>query len=93
MEEYNPNKEHKILIAFVDMIDYILSNIKLEQVITNLFISGRKLNNFFVFIAQIYFTVPKNIRLNSAHFLLRKLQTNKLQQIPINLSSSIGFRY
>ena len=50
MEEYNPNKEHKIFITFDSMINDILSNIKLSQIVTNLFISGRKLNISFVFI-------------------------------------------
>ena len=46
------------------MIAEILSNKKLNPVVTELFISGRKLNNSLVIIIQSYIAVPKNIRLN-----------------------------
>ena len=61
IEEYNPNKKRIILIVFDDM----LSNKKLNPLVTELFIRGRKLNISIVFITQPYFSVPKNIRLNS----------------------------
>ena len=64
IEEYNPNKNQKILTVFDDMIADILSNKKLNPVVTELFIRGRKLNISLVFITQSYFAVPKNIRLN-----------------------------
>ena len=64
IEEYNPNKNQKILTVFDDMITDILSNKKLNPVVTELFIRGRKLNMSHVFITQSYFAVPKNIRLN-----------------------------
>ena len=60
IEEYNPNKKRKILIVFDDMIADMLSNKKLNPVVTELFIRGRKLN-------ISLFAVPKNIRLNSTH--------------------------
>ena len=63
-EEYNPNKELKILIIFDDMIADILSNKKLQSIVTELFIRGRKLNISLVFIAESFFALPKNIRLN-----------------------------
>ena len=44
IKEYNPNKEQKILIVFDDMIANMLSNEKLNPVVTELFIRGRKLN-------------------------------------------------
>ena len=44
VEEYNPNKEQKILIVFDDMIADMLSNKKLNPIVTELFIRGRKLN-------------------------------------------------
>ena len=62
---YNPSKKRKILILFDDMTTDMLSNKKLNTIVTELFIRGRKLNISLVFIAQSYFTVPKNIRLNS----------------------------
>ena len=50
IEEYNPNKKRKILIAFGDMIADMLSNKKLNPVVTGLLIRGRKLNISLVFI-------------------------------------------
>ena len=50
VEEYNPNKEQKILIVFDDMIADMLSNKKLNPIVTELFIRGRKLNISLVFI-------------------------------------------
>ena len=45
----------------------MLSDKKLHPIVTELFIRGRKLNISLVFITKSYFTVPKNIRLNSTH--------------------------
>ena len=70
IEEYNPNKQRKILIAFDDMIADMYSNKKLNPVVTEMFITGRKLNISLVFITQSYFVVPKNIRLNSMHYFI-----------------------
>ena len=72
-EEYNPNKKRKILIIFGDVIADMLSNKKLNPIITELFIRSRKLNVSLVFITQSYFYVPKNIRLNSTHYLIMKI--------------------
>ena len=60
-KEYNPNKKQKILIVFDDRIADMLSNKKLNPIITEVFIRGRKLNISLVFIAQSYFAVSKNI--------------------------------
>ena len=61
---------------------------------TELFIRGRKLNISLVFITQSsYFSVPKNIRLNSAHYFIMKIPNKQeLQQISINHSSDIEFQ-
>ena len=61
IEEYNPNKTRKILIAFDDVIADMLSNKRLNSILTGLFIRGRKLNISIVFIIQSTFAVPKNI--------------------------------
>ena len=70
IEEYNPNKERKVLIIFDDMIADMINNKKLNPIVTELFIRGRKLNISLVFITQFYFKVPKDVRLNSTLFLL-----------------------
>ena len=58
----------QILLVFDDVINDMLSNKKLNPVVTELFVRGRKLNIFLVFIAQSYFAVPKNTRPNSMHY-------------------------
>ena len=50
IEEYNPSKKGKILIVFHDMIADMINNKKLNSMVTELIISGRKLNIFLVFI-------------------------------------------
>ena len=51
IEDYNPIKKRKVLIVFDDMIaDMINNNNKLNPIVTELFIRGRKLNISIVFI-------------------------------------------
>ena len=73
IEEYNPNKKRKILIVFDNMIVDMLSNKKLNPIVTELFIRGRKLDTSLVSITQSYFAVPKNIRLNSSNYFIMKI--------------------
>ena len=89
-DEYNLDKENKILIVF-DMIADITKNKKLDSIVTELFIRGRKLNISLVFITQSYFKVPKDLRLNTTHFFITKiLNKRELQQIAINHLSDIS---
>ena len=69
IDEYNVDKERKMLIVFNDMIADMINNKKLNSVVTKLFIRRRNLNISLIFIAQSYFEVPKDVRLNSTHFL------------------------
>ena len=55
------------------MIADILSNKKLNPILTELFIRGRKLNISLVFITQSYFAVPRDIRLNSTHYFIMQI--------------------
>ena len=65
----------------------MLGNKKLNPIVTELFIRGKKLNISLVFITQSYFPVPKNIRLNSTHYFIMKiLNKHELQQIAFNHS-------
>ena len=85
IEEYNISKKRKILIAFDDMIDDIINKEIINPVLTELFIRGRKLNISIVFIAQSYFKVPKDVRLNSTYFFIMKSPNKReLQQIALN---------
>ena len=59
IDEYNHDKENKILIVFDDMIGDLIHNKKLNSTVTELFIRGRELNISLVFITQPYFKVSK----------------------------------
>ena len=91
INEYNPDKENKILIVF-DMIADMINNKKLNSIVTELFTRGRKLNIFLIFITQSYFKVPKDVRLNTTHFFIMKVPNKReLQQIAISHSSDTDF--
>ena len=66
------------MIVFDDMIADMLSNKQFNPLVTELFITGRKINIYFVFITQSYFAVPKNITLNSTHHFNMKIQYNSI---------------
>ena len=92
LKDYNPIKKRKVLIVFDDMIADMINNNKLNPIVTELFIRGRKLNISIVFITQSYFKVPKDVRLNSKHFFIMKIPNKReLQQIALNHSSDIDF--
>ena len=91
IDEYNTDEERKILIVFDDMIADMISNKKLNSIVTELFIRGIKLKIFLVFITQSYFKIPKDVRLNSTHFFIMKIPNKReLQQIALNHSSDIN---
>ena len=93
IEEYNPNKKRKLLTVFDDIVADMLSNEKLNTIVTEFFIRGRKLNIPLAFITLSYFAVPKNIRLNSTHYFIMKiLNKREFQQIAFNHSSDIDFK-
>ena len=75
------------------MIADMINNKKLNSIVTELFIRGRKLNISIVFITQSYFKVPKDVRLNSTHFFIMIIPNKReLQQIALNHSSDIDFK-
>ena len=59
IDDYNPDKDNKNLIVFDDIIPDMINNTKLNSIVTDLFIRGRKLNISLCFITQSYFKVPK----------------------------------
>ena len=90
-EKDNIRKERKKLIVFNDMIADVINNKKLNSVVTELFIRGRKLNISLVFITPSYFKIPKDVRLNSTYFLSWKFPNKReLQQIALSHSSDIN---
>ena len=91
IDEYNTDKERKILIVFDDMVADMINNQKLNSLVAELVIRGRKLNISLAFITQSYFKVPKDVRLNSTHFFIMKIPNKReLQQIALNHSSDIN---
>ena len=80
-------------IVFDDMIADIMSNKKFQAIIKQLFIRCRKLNISLVFITQSYFSVPKDVRLNSMDYLIMKINNKReLQNITINHSADIDYK-
>ena len=68
----------------------MLSNKKLNAIVTELFVGGRKLNISLVFITSSCFAIPKNIRLNSTHYFVMKIPNKtEPQKIAFNHSSDI----
>ena len=91
IDHYNPDKENKTLIVFDDMIADVINNKKLNSIVTEFFIRGRKLNISLVSITQSYFKVPKDVILNTSNFVIAKIPNKReLQQIAINHSSVIS---
>ena len=81
IDDCNPSRKRKILIVFDDMIADIMTNKKFQAIIKELFIRCRKLNISLVFITQSYFSVPKDVRLNSTHYLIMKISNRKVFKI------------
>ena len=76
--EHNSNKETDDMVVDIDgMVVDMLTNKKPNPIITELFITGRKLNISFVFITQSYFSVPKNIELNPTHYFFMKIPNKR----------------
>ena len=93
INNYNPDKENIIIIVFDDIIADMINNKKLNSIVTELFIRGRKLNISLVFITQSYFKVPKDFRLNTTHFFIMKIPNKReLQEIAISHSSDMDFK-
>ena len=93
IDDYNLDKENKILIVFDDMIADMINDKKLNSIVTELFIRVRKLNISLVFITPSYFNIPKDVRLNTSHFFIMKIPNKReLQQISINHSCDIDFK-
>ena len=84
--------QYSILITFDDMIADIVDNKKIQVIIKELFIRCGKLNISLVFITQSYFCVPKDVRLNSTHHLIMKINNRReSQNIAINNYADIDY--
>ena len=71
----------------------IMTNEKFKAVVKELFIRCRKLNISLICITQSYFSVSKDARLNSTHYLIMKINHKKeLQNISIDNSADIDYK-
>ena len=92
---YNPNRIRKILIVFGDMFADMNTNKTFHLIAKKLFIRERKLNISFVFITQFYFLVPKDVRLNSTHYLIINIhykRERQVENIATNHSADIDYK-
>ena len=75
------------------MIADIMTNKRFQAIIKELFIRCRKLNISLVFITQSYFSVPKDVRLNTTHYFIMKINNKReLQNVAINHSADIDYQ-
>ena len=86
--EYSSHKKQKILIVLIILLLVCLVIKHLIQYGLN-YLRERKLNISFVFITQIYFSVPKNIKLNSTLLHYKNLNKRELQHVAFSHSSDI----
>ena len=93
INNYNKNRDKKVLIIFDDMIADIMRSEKFKAIIKELVIRCRKLNISIVFITQSYFRTPKDVRLNSTHYILIKIGNKKeLKSIAEENSGHLDFK-
>ena len=89
INDYNQKKKNFDCL----MIGYVTTNKKFQAIIKKLFIRCRKLSISLVFMSQFYFSVPKEVRLNSTHFLLMKIHNRReLQNIAANHSANTDYK-
>ena len=93
INNYNKNRDKKVLIIFDDMIVDIMRSEKFKAIVKELFIRYRKLNISIVFITQSYFRTPKDARLNSMHYIIMKIGNKKeLKRIAEENSGHLDFK-
>ena len=73
INNYNKNRDKKVLIVFDDMIADIEYNKNFKRIIKELFYRARKINVSIVFITQSYFRALKDATLNSTHYIIMKI--------------------
>ena len=77
INNYNKNRNKKLLITFDDMIADIMRSEKFKAIVKELFIRCRKLNISIVFITQSYFRTHIDARLNSTDYIIMKIGNKK----------------
>ena len=93
INDYNKNRDKKVLIVFDDMIADIEYNKNFKRIIKELFYRARKINVSIVFITQSYFRALKDVRLNSTHYILMKIGNKKeLKRIAEEKSGHLEYK-
>ena len=93
INNFNKNRDKKVLIVFDDMIADIEYYKKVKRIIKELFFRARKINVSIVFITQSYFRALKDARLNSTHYILMKIGNKKeLKRIPEEKSDHLDYK-
>ena len=93
IDDYNLSRKRKRkkLFVFDDMIADIMTKKQFQA--KELFIIWKKLNTSLVFITRSYFSVAKDVRLNSTHYLITKINNRtELQSTAINHSAGIDYK-
>ena len=84
IEEYNLDKENKVLAVFDDVIADIISDKKLNPIVTD---------TSYVSITQSYFKLPKEVKIDTTHSFIMKIPNKRgLQQISLNHSSDMTLK-
>ena len=93
INDYNPIRKRKKIIAFDDRIADIMTNKKFQAIIKDLFIRCIKLNISLIFITQSYFSVPKDARLNTTHHFIMKINNRiEFKNIATDHSADINYQ-
>ena len=93
INNYNKNRDKKVLIVFDDMIADIEYKKNFKRIIKELFYRARKINVSIVFITQSYFRALKDARLNSIHYILMKIGHKKeLKRIAEEKSGHLDYK-
>ena len=93
INNYNKNRDEKVLKVFDDVIADIEYNKNFKRIIKELFYRARKINVPFVFITQSYFRALKDARLNSTHYILMKIGNKKeLKKIAEEKSGHLEYK-
>ena len=93
INNYNKNRDKKVLTVFDDMIADTEYNKNFKRIIKELFYRARKINVSIVFITQSYFRALKDVRLNSTHYILMKIVNKKeLKRIAEEKSGHLDYK-
>ena len=93
INNYNKNRDKKVLIGFDDMIADIEYNKNFKRIIKELFYRARKINISIVFVTQSHFRALKDARLNSTHYIIMKINNKKeLKRIAEEKSDHLDYK-